>query len=72
MGFEPRSAGCLQPLDRRPRSGLSVSLEFLNLGYLAYLVFCEFCREAFPDVRDEAVSQMVTASTWLWFARTKS
>ena len=34
--------------------------EFLNLGYLAYLVFYEFCREAFPDMRDEAVSQMVT------------
>jgi pyruvate, water dikinase len=34
--------------------------EFLNLGYLAYLVFYEFCRGALPDIRDETVSQMVT------------
>jgi pyruvate,water dikinase len=39
---------------------LQYHFEFLNLGYLAYLVFYEFCRGAFPDMRDEAVSQMVT------------
>ena len=38
---------------------LQFHFEFLNLGYLAYLVFYEFCRRAFPDTRDEAVSQMV-------------
>jgi pyruvate,water dikinase len=38
---------------------LHYHFEFLNLGYLAYLVFYEFCRQAFPGTRDEAVSHMV-------------
>lgn len=39
---------------------LQYHFEFLNLGYLAYLVFYEFCRQAFSEMRDETVSQMVT------------
>ena len=39
---------------------LQYHFEFLNLGYLAYLAFYEFCRQALPDMPDEAVSQMVT------------
>lgn len=39
---------------------LQYHFEFLNLGYLAYLAFYEFCRQALPDMPDEAMSQMVT------------
>jgi pyruvate,water dikinase len=39
---------------------LQYHFEFLNLGYLAYLAFYEFCRRAFPETRDEVVSRMVT------------
>jgi pyruvate,water dikinase len=33
--------------------------EFLNLGYGAYLVFYEGCREAFPDISDQTIAAMV-------------
>lgn len=33
--------------------------EFLNLGYLAYLDFFGFCKEAFPDIPDQAIAKMV-------------
>jgi pyruvate,water dikinase len=33
--------------------------EFLNLGYVAYLDFFGFCKEAFPDVPDQAIAKMV-------------
>ena len=33
--------------------------EFLNLGYGAYLVFYELCRQAFPDVDDQTIARMV-------------
>ena len=33
--------------------------EFLNLGYGAYLVFQELCREVFPDITDQAMTKMV-------------
>lgn len=33
--------------------------EFLNLGYLAYLDFFTFCKEAFPGIPDQAVAKMV-------------
>jgi pyruvate,water dikinase len=39
---------------------LQYHFEFLNLGYAAYLSFYELCREAFPDVRDEMLSSMVS------------
>jgi pyruvate,water dikinase len=33
--------------------------EFLMLGYGAYVVFFEFCKEAFPEIPDQAVARMV-------------
>ncbi len=33
--------------------------EFLNLGYAAYLVFSELCRQSFPDISDQAIAKMV-------------
>ncbi|GEL18840.1 PEP/pyruvate-binding domain-containing protein [Pseudonocardia asaccharolytica] len=33
--------------------------EFLNLGYAAYLDFFGFCKQAFPDIPDQAVARMV-------------
>ena len=33
--------------------------EFLNLGYLAYLDFFGFCKQAFPNIPDQAIAQMV-------------
>ncbi len=33
--------------------------EFLNLGYLAYLDFFGFCKEAFPGIPDLAIAKMV-------------
>ncbi len=34
--------------------------ELLNLGYAAYLVFYELCRQAFPDISDQTVARMVS------------
>ena len=33
--------------------------EFLMLGYGAYVVFFEFCKQAFPEIGDQAVARMV-------------
>jgi pyruvate,water dikinase len=33
--------------------------EFLMLGYGAYVVFFEFCRQAFPEIGDQTVARMV-------------
>lgn len=33
--------------------------EFLNLGYIAYLDFFNFCKEVFPDIPDQSISMMV-------------
>ena len=35
--------------------------EFLSLGYGAYFVFYEQCRQAFPDITDQTLAQMVSA-----------
>ena len=35
--------------------------EFLALGYGAYLLFYERCREAFPDISDQTIARMVSA-----------
>ena len=35
--------------------------EFLGLGYGAYLVFYERCRQAFPDIPDQTIAKMVSA-----------
>jgi len=34
--------------------------EFLNLGYAAYLVFYQLCKERFPDIADQTIAQMVS------------
>jgi pyruvate, water dikinase len=34
--------------------------EFLNLGYAAYLVFYQQCKEAFPDIADQTIAKMVS------------
>ena len=34
--------------------------EFLNIGYNAYLVFYERCREAFPEITDQTIAKMVS------------
>jgi pyruvate, water dikinase len=34
--------------------------EFLNLGYAAYLAFYQLCKEAFPDIADQTIAQMVS------------
>jgi pyruvate,water dikinase len=33
--------------------------ELLNIGYAAYLTFFQFNKQAFPDISDQAISQMV-------------
>ena len=33
--------------------------EFLLLGYGAYLTFFDFCKKAFPEITDQAISRMV-------------
>ena len=45
----------LQGLDRI----FQYHFEFLNLGYGAYLVFYELCRQAFPDIDDQTIAKMV-------------
>jgi pyruvate,water dikinase len=34
--------------------------EFLNLGYAAYLVFYQLCKQHFPDISDQAIAKMVS------------
>src|SRR5690625_6454401 len=33
--------------------------EFLNLGYIAYLDFFNFCKEVFPNIPDQSIAAMV-------------
>ena len=46
----------LEGLDRM----MQYHFEFLNLGYWAYLVFYEICRQAFPDITDQTIAKMVS------------
>jgi pyruvate,water dikinase len=41
--------------------------EMLGLGYGAYVTFGEFCRQAFPDIRDQTIAQMVAGIDILMF-----
>ena len=41
--------------------------EFLMLGYGAYLVFFQFCKTAFPEIKDQTVSRMVAGIDVLMF-----
>jgi pyruvate,water dikinase len=45
----------LEGLDRI----LQYHFEFLNLGYGAYLVFYELCRQAFPGIADQTIARMI-------------
>lgn len=41
--------------------------EFLNLGYGAYLLFYELCRQAFPGIADQTIAKMVSGiDSILW------
>ncbi len=44
-------------------------MEMLNIGYAAYLNLFQFCKQAFPGIRDDLVAQMVAAGTDLLFFR---
>jgi len=41
--------------------------EFLMLGYGAYLVFFQFCKQAFPEIKDQTVARMVAGIDVLMF-----
>ena len=45
----------------------SYHFEMLNLGYVAYLTFMEFCRKAFPGISDQAMAKMVAGVDILLF-----
>ncbi|MDD4169403.1 MAG: PEP-utilizing enzyme [Desulfotomaculaceae bacterium] len=34
-------------------------MEFLNLGYAAYVTFADFCRQAFPGIEDSSITKMI-------------
>jgi pyruvate,water dikinase len=41
--------------------------EMLGLGYGAYVTFGDFCRTAFPDIRDQTIAKMVAGIDILMF-----
>ena len=41
--------------------------EFLMLGYGAYVVFFEFCKQAFPEISDQTVARMVAGMDVIMF-----
>jgi pyruvate,water dikinase len=41
--------------------------EMLGLGYGAYVTFGDFCRQVFPDIRDQTIAQMVAGIDILMF-----
>jgi len=41
-------------------TGWQYHFEFLNLGYAAYLDYFGFCKQAFPDIRDQTIAKMVS------------
>lgn len=41
--------------------GWQYHFEFLNLAYLAYLSFSDFCQETFPGISDDAIGKLVSA-----------
>ncbi len=44
---------------------LQYHFELLNLGYGAYLVFYELCRESFPDIPDQSIAGMIAGGELL-------
>ena len=51
--------GELRPADPLLYRNWQYHFEFLNLGYIAYLDFFGFCKEAFPGIPDQAIAKMV-------------
>ena len=49
-------ARLLQSVDR----AIQYHFELLNLGYAAYVPFYAVCREAFPDITDQAIASLVS------------
>ncbi|MCW5722608.1 MAG: hypothetical protein KIS86_15835 [Devosia sp.] len=41
--------------------------EMLGLGYGAYMVFFQFCKEAFPEIEDQTVARMVAGVQGIMF-----
>jgi pyruvate,water dikinase len=41
--------------------------EFLNLGYGGYIVFFQFCKQAFPEIAEQAIARMVAGVDVLAF-----
>jgi pyruvate,water dikinase len=41
--------------------------EMLGLGYGAYMVFFQFCKEAFPEIEDQVVARMVAGVNGIMF-----
>ncbi|WP_234186732.1 PEP-utilizing enzyme [Shinella sp. NM-101] len=41
--------------------------EMLGLGYGAYMVFFQFCKEAFPEIEDQTVARMVAGINGIMF-----
>lgn len=41
--------------------------EFLNLGYGGYIVFFQFCRQAFPEISEQSIARMVAGIEVLAF-----
>lgn len=41
--------------------------EMLNIGYAAYLNLFQFCKQAFPGIKDDVITQMVAGSEILFF-----
>jgi hypothetical protein len=58
-GAEPLRAGELPPVHRPVLRMWHHHTEFLMLGYGAYVVFFQFCKQAFPEISDQAVARMV-------------
>ena len=53
LGSSSRAPAGVRPPDRGRRRIFQYHFEFLSLGYVAYLVFYERCRQAFPDISDQ-------------------
>ncbi len=47
--------------------GWHYHFEMLNIGYAAYLNLFAFCREAFPNIKDQTIAYMVAGTDILYF-----
>ena len=58
-GGQPTTAARVRPPARGLDRICHYHFELVNLGYGAYLAFYELCRQAFPDISDQAIAKMV-------------